>query len=338
MARTFVIGLTESGSRTTVNEDTFSLGGRVYPDMITGSEEESGQSSAYSQLYVVTQGHGGPGAGDLAGRIIQRSAMDLSDLLSNYKQPSLDFRAFSQDLIREAHERVIRQIRPKNGIEPGASMALLLVDANTASLLNVGETDIFLFRDGKLMQPSLESGDADRDSSWYIGNKSSRMVPAAALSIKQFALRPGDIILLTTGGFNQGYSGLHLSEDLASPDAFAASIRQAQINSRLVDPTANGTVLAVKVRDLELNTPEDRIPEKDVRRTIYHDDAADEAAFAPEPPARKVRPDAPKEESMATKEKKLRRKRNMKTFWLSLFMGFLAGLALILLVWYLILG
>jgi hypothetical protein len=90
MARTMVIGLTESGANAKVNEDSFSCGDRVYPDMITGSEEQSLGASDYTQVYIVTQGFGGSGAGDLAGRIIQRVTKDFVAQLDNYKLPELD--------------------------------------------------------------------------------------------------------------------------------------------------------------------------------------------------------------------------------------------------------
>ena len=346
MARTLVIGLTESGTRTTVNEDTFSLGGRVYPDMITGSEERSGKSSAYTQLYAVTHGYGGPGAGDLAGRIIQRTVMDLSEMLAQYKRPELDFRSFCKDLITEAHARVIRQIKPRNnGGMTGASLALLLIDANVAYILNIGDTDIHLFRNDKLMHPTLaacEGEDPGAGRTWVIG-EGERPPGSFPLTIKQFSLRPGDIILLSSLGFNQGYGGPRLAEDLASPDAFAATIRQAQIHSRQRDDSVDGTILAVKIRDLELREPDGDIPESEVRRAIYHngqglfpDEETDDLPAAYKPKKEKAANKG--EESMARTAKKERRKRNLKTFFLFLLLGFLIGMAVILLVWFLILS
>ena len=108
MARTMVIGLTESGTRTKVNEDSFSCGDRVYPDMITGSEEQTRGSSDYTQIYIVTQGFEAR-AGDLAGRIIQRQQR-LRRKLDDYKHPELDFAQFSRELIKETHYRVLSQI------------------------------------------------------------------------------------------------------------------------------------------------------------------------------------------------------------------------------------
>lgn len=333
MARTLVIGLTESGTRTTVNEDTFSLGGRVYPDMITGSEEESGKSAGYNQLFVVTQGVGGPGAGDLAGRIIQRTASDLVDLLGRYKNPDLNFDRFSRDLIKEAQIRVGSQVVPRNAVHPGASMALLLIDANVAHVLNIGETDIFLFRAGEIF---LMSRQAEEDGQAPVLISSGQpLPPPQAYTTRHFGLQPGDLIILTSKGFRKGYSPRDFVEDLMSPDAFAASIRQAQIHSRSSDDSDSGTILAVKVRDLELSEPVEDSAASDMRRSIYHNGQPEAPIEAPAPARRKKQ--APPADDRKTEIKKALRKRKIKTFFLFLLLGFLVGMAVILLVWFLIL-
>ncbi len=335
MARTFVIGLTESGKQTTVNEDTFSLGGRVYPDMITGTEEQTGSSSGYNQLYLVTQGVGGPGAGDLAGRIIQRTASDLTDLLGRYQSPDLNFQKFSRDLVKEAHSRVLSQLKPRGDGTAGASMALLLIDANAAYILNLGETDIFLFRGGELFHLSCPAGNTSKRQPALIGDGSTAPPPADMITQK-VDLKPGDMILLTSKGFRKGYHPRQLIGDLSSPDAFAASIRQAQIHSRQGDDSLSGTILAVKVRDLELTEPGLEVPGSELRKTIYHngilDDSLDENKQGKAKDRKKVNGD----EGMA-KVKKEKRKRNVRTFFLFLLLGFLVGLAAILFVWFLIL-
>ena len=335
MARTFVIGLTESGKQTTVNEDTFSLGGRVYPDMITGSEEQAGSSTSYNQLYVVTQGVGGPDAGDLAGRIIQRTASDLTDLLGRYQSPDLNFLKFSRDLVKEAHNRVLSQLKPRGDGMAGASMALLLIDANVAYILNVGETDIFLFRGGELFHLSCPSGNTNGRQPALIGD-SSTSPPPASMTTQKVDLRPGDIILLTSRGFRKGYHPRELIGDLSSPDAFAASIRQAQIHSRKGDDSSSGTVLAIKVRDLELTEPGQEIPGSELRKTIYHNGIVEDVQNEKKSGKAKDKKKVNGGEGMA-KVKKEKRNRNVKTFFLFLLLGFLVGLAAILFVWFLIL-
>lgn len=334
MARTLVIGLTESGKQTTVNEDTFSLGGRVYPDMITGSEEQSGNSDRYNQLYLVTQGEGGPGAGDLAGRIVQRTAGDLTELLGRYQSPDLNFDKFSRDLVREAHTRVLNQIKPRGSEPAGTSLALLLIDANAAYLLNIGKTDIFLFRKRELFHLSCPPSGSNDRADILIGDQRAAM-PPATMTTRKVDLQPGDVLLLTSEGFRRGYKPRDLIDDLGSPDAFAASIRQAQIHSRQADDTMSGTILAVKVRDLGLSEPVGETPDSQNRKTIYYD-GREETADMNQAPARKSRAATKGGDDMA-RQKKEKRGRKVKTFFLFVLLGFLIGLAAILFVWFLIL-
>jgi len=270
MARTLVIGLTESGTKTTVNEDSFSCGDRVYPDMITGSEEQTRGSSAYTQLYIVTEGFGGSGAGDLAGRMLQRLSKDFAAKVNEYKKPALDFKKFSFDLIHEAHQRIREQIVPRDGQGAGVSFALLLIDANAAYVLNCGNTKLHLFRDGELYSLIDDSNPESLAAlPSFVGDQRATLDPYPN-AMKCFDLTAGDVVLLTSGGFHKGIHHTTLARDLSSADAFAANVRQAHIHSRHADNTVNGTILALKVRDLELMEPDNLAAKNMERYQIYH--------------------------------------------------------------------
>ncbi|HHW93068.1 MAG TPA: hypothetical protein GX734_01015 [Clostridiaceae bacterium] len=370
MARTMVIGLTESGTRTKVNEDSFSCGDRVYPEMISGSEEQSLSSSDYTQLYVVTQGFGGSGAGDLAGRIIHRVSIPFVAKLDEYKHPKLDFVQFARDLIREMHYLVLSQITLRNGQRAGASFALLLIDANTAYVLNVGNTKVHLFRDDELhslVDPENTSNGLAHSS--YIGDRSLSFDDPKPNCVKRFDLMTGDVILLTSDGFHKNFHQKDLAANIAAPDAFAANIRLSQIYSRQANNTENGTILAIKVRDLELAEPDDTAAIKNMERfqkyygpTSSEPDVTMQAKPVPyngvnKPPIstaqgvmtpprqayRKQRETAPGETrskgnaAMNRQAKKAKRRSNWKTFGLSLLIGFLIGMAAILIAWFIIL-
>jgi len=151
MARTMVIGLTESGANAKVNEDSFSCRRPRLPRHDHGPARSSRSAHPTIRKYTSShRGFGGSGAGDLAGRIIQRVTKDFVAQLDNYKLPELDFYRFSHELIQETHLRVLDQIAPRADQGVGASFALLLIDANTAYILNVGDTKIHLYRDNEL--------------------------------------------------------------------------------------------------------------------------------------------------------------------------------------------
>lgn len=312
MPRTLVIGLTESGTRTTINEDTFTCGGRTYPDMITGSEEQTAGDNDDVQLYMVTRGVGGSGAGDLAGRIAQRVGHDMTDALVASGHRAMDIRRFADAFAADVHQRVIRNIAPRGDLRIGTACALVLLLHDQAYCVNVGATRIYLFRENRLRR--LTQDDAHEI---LLGDRQLPAIPSPD-TVLQLDIRPGDIFLLCTPGFSDGFDEETMERDLASPDAFAATIRQLQIDSRSADSTENGTLLGVKVRDL--NVPLDVHPPKSVMPM---------SAPAPAP----MPPEGPP--PMPPKPKK--KKSNVKTFLLSLLMGFLIGLAIFLIVWFIIL-
>ena len=105
MAKLLMFGLTDSGTSSKVNEDTFSCQGRIYPDMISGHEEKSIGSTDYTQLYVVTEGFGGPTVGDLSGRVAQSLAHEMADNLAAFRENTLDFEAFTRAFLTEADHK-----------------------------------------------------------------------------------------------------------------------------------------------------------------------------------------------------------------------------------------
>ncbi len=349
MARTLAIGLTESGTEMSVNEDTFSFDQHVYPDMITGGEEKSTGSSDYTQLFVVTQGVGGSGAGDLAGRIFQRASRDMLQHISDYKIPELDFKHYADDLLTLAHAH-LRGRMARRGKAYGVSFALLLIDANTAYVMNVGETGLLLYRNGRLLQISKPSTDKsvqeDVFHPYEATHRADGELPRDVLradivptpnTLKRFTLEAGDIILLTSSGFFDNFDVLDLAHDLEAPDAFAATIRQAQIDSGIRDRRNNRTILAVKVRDLSLEAPQLSARGRGVKPVAEPQRSEAREYASPQPDDQvsnsrlKTDPD-----SKAPRSAESRKKKPLKTFLLSLLAGFLVGLAIIMVIWYIV--
>ena len=65
MANTLVYGLTVSGTALPANEDAFYLSGSIRPELLGGQEHQSVKFIDRQQLFIVADGFGGPGAGEL---------------------------------------------------------------------------------------------------------------------------------------------------------------------------------------------------------------------------------------------------------------------------------
>lgn len=255
MAKTLMIGLTGSGYNRKVNEDTFSCQGRIYPDMISGHEEKSIGSSDYNQLYIVTEGFGGPAIGDLSGRVAQALALEMSEHLDFYRGDEFDFVSFSRDFLSEADQRIKIQIRNKTDQAGGISLCLLLIDGNDAYILNLGNTASFLFRDEDLLRLTKPNMFANGNPSIWLGQGSPIAITEFEPAIRRLVLTPGDIILMATQSVYSAYSSADMRQEFLSPDAFAGTIRAIHEGSLSYNETENHTTVAVKIQSLEHSEP-----------------------------------------------------------------------------------
>ncbi|HHU06841.1 MAG TPA: SpoIIE family protein phosphatase [Clostridiaceae bacterium] len=253
MAKLLMFGLTDSGTSSKVNEDTFSCQGRIYPDMISGHEEKSVGSTDYSQLYVITEGFGGPTVGDLSGRVAQSLAHEMANNLDAFRSDTLDFEAFAQEFLTEADHRIKLQIKNKSKQPAGTSLCLLLIDGNEAYVVNIGSTSSFLFREDEVLRLTKPNLGQNGMPAIWLGQDGPLEQKQHQPSINHLTLTPGDIILLTTHSVYSAYSCAELKQEFISPDAFTGTIRSIHENSVKGRERTNHTTLAVKVQNLDLN-------------------------------------------------------------------------------------
>lgn len=320
MARTLMIGLTESGRDARINEDAFLCDGRIYPDMISGREEQGATSNDYHQLYVVAEGFGGPGAGDIAARLVHRVALQLVSRIDAYKNPDFDFRRFATDFLLRANKMIRHQIGSKFDRKVGCSCSLLLIEANTCHALTIGRTGIHLFRDDQIYRLNEHPAEPLKN---YLGAYEENAVPVPDM-MKKCTLQQGDIFVLSSGGFNRSCRSHQLADTLSRQDAFAATIRQAQIEAGRINPGVNRTVAAVKILDLSLRRPADRSELEATHRTVYNTGIAYEV-------------ERKESEMTVPADYRPSGKRKAAVFFKSLLLGFLIGLAILLIVWFFVL-
>lgn len=331
MARTLMIGLTESGQESKINEDAFLCDGRIYPDMLRGKEEQSLSSGKYHQMYMVAEGFGGPGAGDLASRMVLRIANQLLDQIEEYKNPELDFKRFTRDLLAQAHSSIKEMVSSKFSHPVGCSFALVLIDANTSYTLNVGCTTINLYRNGKIYRLTDRAECEIPDE--YLGNITVDSLPVPD-AMNKSDLQPGDVYVLSTSGFNKNYRSKDLRNDLAKQDAFAATVRQAHIHSGAGDLGPNRTIVAVKTVDLQLELPQGPSPVEAERRRVFNGESIDD-----EKEAEDEMNNYDRYSSVTNGELTQRASGREKAgvFFKSLLLGFVIGLAVLLIIWFFIL-
>jgi PPM family protein phosphatase len=200
-------GITDLGRKRSVNEDSHYLD----PD---------------GELFLVLDGMGGHRAGEIASRVAMDtmtkfykensgSPQDLTDVFENYDH-SFSYQA---NLLRQAvflANRVVLEtsVAQEEFHGMGSTVAGMAVHGYTLSMINVGDSRMYLIRDGILEQISrdhtlaedqIERGIMSRDE---VRDSQLRHILSSVIGVDgrirvymdELAAIPGDIVLLCTDG------------------------------------------------------------------------------------------------------------------------------------------
>ena len=186
--------------------------------------EDSLFVNAEQNLFVVADGMGGHAAGEVASRIAVESINEFICLTSGDEEITWPFgldENISYDgnrlktAIRFANKKVLEATREKSEYEGMATtVAAVLVDDAVANLGHVGDSRVYLFRDGALSQltsdhswvnEQLLSGviSADQARSHPLRNVVTRALGGKAdlqVEMQVHTIRSGDILMLCSDG------------------------------------------------------------------------------------------------------------------------------------------
>lgn len=140
---------TDIGSVREKNEDSFFLCGKVSDNRKESPYvlKDNEQRAAY--LYAVCDGMGGELCGDMASRT-------AAEMLCDYEA---DFDQRAEDYFEAVNERICAEIR-KLGGRIGTTFAGLWIKDGTARAYNIGDSRVYMQRDGKLLQLSTDDTQA----------------------------------------------------------------------------------------------------------------------------------------------------------------------------------
>ncbi len=248
MAKILVMGLTDSGKFCKVNEDTFSCDKKIYPDMISGHEEHSAGSTSARQIYVVTEGFGGPTLGDLSGRIAQTQAKTMLTDIDSFIGPEsgFDFEAFADSYIASTEARIRVQIKDKTKGFAGVSVAMVLILDNMAYVMNIGSTSTFLYRSDELYRLTRPDLTAEGYPAVWLGKRRGNDVTP---QLQRVTLTTGDIFLVTSHGVYSSYAAKQLKSRISAPGAFSETVSRIHACEGFAPEYENRTTLALKIQN-----------------------------------------------------------------------------------------
>lgn len=247
MANTLVYGLTASGTALPANEDAFYLSGSIRPELLGGQEQQSVKYIDRHQLFLVADGFGGPGAGDLAARIVFQVANQAFDRLTD-DDADFDFSSWVKQLMAEADRRIEKDLQTRAFGRAGCSVAMLLLIDDVAYTMSLGSASVYVLRGGQLYVQAAPQEDENGVPLIHLGKRQVDDVPVAQ-NIKKLDLLADDQFFLMTDGVYRTLSLPELREAVTVENSFKVRVEALFASAVAKNDRDNKTLVAVKVQE-----------------------------------------------------------------------------------------
>lgn len=252
MAKAIALAILHQGLVRKHNEDNLFLLDAVAPASRRANYEHSAVSSDGLQIYAVADGRGGPGIGDAAAL----AALRIIDQQRKRLRPGnrLDFPIFARETLDLANRSICDLLAPYEGLPVGTTLSLLAIDRDTAYTLSLGNSRIYLFRDGLLSRLTVDHDNPLPDRSRlsrYRGLFDDDLSPDD-VSMTRTELKRGDVFLIATDGLIEVVDDTLLSNTLADPSAFVQQIRNLRTLGLERGGNDNMALIGIRIQDPQM--------------------------------------------------------------------------------------
>lgn len=248
--------MTQAGTARRLNEDSFQLQGRIYPDTLNAREQKIDQSDDYWQIYAVTDGMGGAGVGDIASRVVQSDIMDLRSDFSLLDPYSFSFAAYIQNFLTQTDHSLQMRLRKQADQPVGCSLALLMLAGETCYTMAIGSCRIYLYRGGYLYRMTedhvLDDSSFDRPL-LFLGNHPG-IYQLRAQNLKHMQVQPGDHFFICTDGITDALDDEDIKWVLDKDSPIETYVESLFQNARRYDARDNQTILGLKIKSRRIFT------------------------------------------------------------------------------------
>ena len=262
--------MSDVGLARSVNEDAFQL-----TDLSTGASCEASPSQgqipvgARGVLLSLSDGMGGHAAGEVAAATVISSVRNT--LQSDGNGPA---EQRLEAAVRRANVDVIEAARAKGRHGMGATLTAVLVDGDTASVAEVGDSRAYVLRSGQLKQIThdqslvqmlvdqglMEKEEAERSSRKNILLQAMGSVEEVHAAIGQVVLRQGDKLLLCSDGISNAISHDELRNILSAQPPWPACAQLVQLaNDRGGDDNLTAVVALFEGSGLTMPAPSETV-------------------------------------------------------------------------------
>lgn len=248
--------MTQAGTARRLNEDSFQLQGRIYPDTLNSREQKIDESDDYWQIFAVTDGMGGAGVGDIASRVVQSYLMELRSDFSLLDPYSFSFAAYIQDFLTKADQGLQMRLRKQADQPVGCSLALLMLAGETCYTMAVGSCRIYLYRDGylyRMTEDHVLNDDASDRPLLFLGNHPG-IHQLRAQNLKHMQVQAGDHFFLCTDGMTNALDDEDIKWVLGKTSPIQTYVESLFQNARRYDARDNQTILGLKIKSRRVFT------------------------------------------------------------------------------------
>ncbi|MGC9358177.1 MAG: PP2C family protein-serine/threonine phosphatase, partial [Anaerolineae bacterium] len=217
-------GATNVGQQREGNEDS------IFPDSENGTfyTPKPETLARKGHLLIVADGVGGAQAGSEASQWAIRRAVERY-----YELPGNDLAADLQEAVSHANASLTQYLQSTGTDEAGSTMSAAVIHGRTLYIANVGDSRVYLLRDGKIYQQTrdhtrtqqkvdqglIRPEDADLDPDKNILTRSLGAVASVPVDIfPPVQLEPGDRVLICSDGLYDMLNDAEIAR-LATNDA-----------------------------------------------------------------------------------------------------------------------
>jgi serine/threonine protein phosphatase PrpC len=312
----------------------------------TGRQRHANEDSYYarSPIYVVADGMGGAQAGEVASRI----AADVFDEDMGDGNPEEQLAERAQEANRRIFERA-RADASHSGM--GTTLTGALVSDDEVSIVHVGDSRAYLFREGELRQLTrdhslveelrrrgqLTPEEAEEHPQRSIITRALGPEPEVELDVHTHQARAGDVFLLCSDGLTSMVREERLREILTGARTLDEAVDRLVNEANEAGGRDNITVVAFRVGDddMDSHSPDETVTDlrkaagdgegPPTREAIAAEVAPEAPPPAPPPAPPDLPPRAPRRPAPVSREPRRPRRRGRRMLVTVLVLAVLAG-------------
>lgn len=249
MARSIALALLHQGLVRKKNEDNLYVLDTWVPIGQNREFERAVANEDALQFFAVADGMGGSGIGDVAAQTV----LQVLDQHRRWQQAGgrFDFVSFARDYIEHANQAVCQLLASYQGLPVGTTLSLLVIDRDTAYTVSLGNSRVYLYRDGqlyRLTEDHINRLPDRRQLTRYIG-VFQEDAASEAENLTRTVLNKGDIFLLASDGITDYLTDEAIAGRLATPLAFVQQIRLLRNLALQAGGGDNLALIGVKIQD-----------------------------------------------------------------------------------------